>query len=99
MKDLRSLTKQFAFIMIAIGAQAATTNSAAQTGSEQLFIYPRLGQSAPQQDRDRRECHDWAVRQTGYDPNLASGAESADVRMDYLRAASACLEGRGYTVK
>ena len=33
-----------------------------------LFIYPRQGQSQEQQDRDRFECHSWAVRQSGFDP-------------------------------
>lgn len=36
----------------------------------QVFFYPAAGQSAAQQDRDRYECHLWAVRQTGFDPSL-----------------------------
>ncbi len=34
----------------------------------ELFIYPRQGQSQEQQERDRFECHSWAVRQSGFDP-------------------------------
>jgi hypothetical protein len=33
-----------------------------------LFVYPANGQSAEQLDRDRYECHTWAVQQTGVDP-------------------------------
>ena len=34
-----------------------------------VFVYPLPGQSADLQDRDRYECHNWAVRQTGFDPS------------------------------
>ncbi len=33
-----------------------------------LFIYPKQGQSQKQQDRDKFECHSWAVSQSGFDP-------------------------------
>ena len=32
------------------------------------FLYPKKGQSAEQQDKDKYECHQWAVGQTGFDP-------------------------------
>jgi hypothetical protein len=35
---------------------------------QQLFIYPSQGQTPEQQNRDRYECHTWAVQQTGVDP-------------------------------
>jgi hypothetical protein len=38
--------------------------------TNQVFMYPKLGQSPMQQDRDRYECHMWAMGQTGYDPSL-----------------------------
>ena len=34
-----------------------------------LMIYPSKGQSQEQQDKDRFECHGWAVEQTGFDPS------------------------------
>ncbi len=40
--------------------------AAAQT---QLYVYPLKKQSSEQQDRDRYECHRWAVQQTGFDPS------------------------------
>ncbi len=33
-----------------------------------LFIYPNKGQSQQQQERDKFECHSWAVKQSGFDP-------------------------------
>lgn len=71
--------------------------------SGELFIYPRNGQSAEQQAQDRYECHSWASSQTGFDPTAPNGGvapgETGSKRGDYDRAMTACLEGRGYTVK
>ena len=43
--------------------------SAASAQSGQMFLYPKNGQSQQQQDKDRYECHTWAVQQTGFDPS------------------------------
>jgi hypothetical protein len=34
-----------------------------------VFVYPAHGQSPEQTERDRYECHTWAVQQTGVDPS------------------------------
>jgi len=34
-----------------------------------VYVYPAQGQSAEQTDRDKYECHIWAVQQTGVDPS------------------------------
>jgi len=34
-----------------------------------LYVYPANGQSPEQLERDRYECHIWAVQQTGVDPS------------------------------
>ncbi len=34
-----------------------------------VFVYPAKGQSPDQLERDRYECHVWAVQQTGVDPS------------------------------
>lgn len=79
---------------------AATTQ---QPASDQLFVYPKNGQSPEQQSRDRYECHHYAVEQTGYDPTQSGGGVSGDIaaskRSDYFRAEEACLDARGYSVK
>jgi hypothetical protein len=71
--------------------------------NDQLFIYPKNGQSEQQKATDRYECHSWAAKEAAYDPTLPSSAaptpESGDKRDDYFRAMTACLEGRGYSVK
>lgn len=80
-------------------AAASTTSPA----GEQLFVYPKNGQSESQQATDRYECHDWARGQTGYDPTKPLGgveaAQADGKRADYLRAQKACLEARGYSVR
>jgi hypothetical protein len=37
-------------------------------GAQELYVYPAKGQSGEQMARDKEECHDWAVKQTGVDP-------------------------------
>jgi hypothetical protein len=37
----------------------------------QIFVYPNNAQSADQLDRDRYECNNWAVKQSGFDPSQA----------------------------
>jgi hypothetical protein len=90
-----------------------------------LFVYPKNGQSADQQARDRFECHRWAAEQSGFDPTQSGSLAATDAakpdapnatpppgmapapgmapppgkRQDYLRAQTACLEGRGYSVR
>lgn len=71
--------------------------------SDDLFLYPKNGQTADQQSADRYECHSWAKGQTGFDPTRPGGgvapSENADKRVAYQRAMTACLEARGYSVK
>jgi hypothetical protein len=81
-------------------APAVTT---APPTSQQLFIYPKNGQSEQQQANDRYDCHHWAASQTGFDPTQPvpnqSTEQVAAERTDYQRAMTACLEARGYSVK
>jgi hypothetical protein len=80
-----------------------TSGTTQAPASDQLFIYPKNGQSSEQQAQDRYECHRWAVEQSGFDPTVAGGGvepeKAVAKRNDYFRAQVACLEGRGYTVK
>jgi hypothetical protein len=44
--------------------------------AQQIFVYPQRGQSPEQQQRDRFECHQWAVQQSGFDPTAAPVAQA-----------------------
>lgn len=71
--------------------------------ADELFIYPKQGQSEQQQADDRYACHRWAVDQSQYDPTQPPEGLSVKVlsekREDYRRATKACLEGKGYSVR
>ncbi len=54
----------------AFGAGPGVAGSPAAPYYTPVYFYPKTGQSLEQQDRDRYECHSWAVRQTGFDPFL-----------------------------
>ena len=64
----------------------------------QTYNYPKNGQTDEQQASDRYQCHQWAVSQSGYDPTR-NGAGTAAGQGDYHRALTACMEGRGYSVR
>jgi hypothetical protein len=54
-------------IPVALTVLIATTPVAAD-----LMIYPKKKQSAEQQSKDKYQCHEWAVQQTGFDPMSSS---------------------------
>jgi hypothetical protein len=69
-----------------------------EPGADQdIFVYPAQGQSETQLADDRYACHRWGVKESGYDP--LDDDYDRDRRSNYMRAMTACLEGRGYTVK
>ncbi len=41
---------------------------------QRIFVYPANGQTQEQTERDRYECHLWAVQQTGVDPSRADAS-------------------------
>jgi len=77
--------------------------AAENSGRAELFVYPKDGQSEEKQRTDRFECHQWAANQSGFDPtgsDASKGTTSTpDKQVDYRRAETACLTGRGYSVK
>ena len=58
------------------------------TAPDPIF-YPRNNQSPAQAEEDRRACNAWATSQ----PNAMADAKV------FQRAAEACMDGRGYTVR
>lgn len=83
--------------------EGAETSRAPASSPDDLFVYPKQGQTEDQQSKDRYECHRWAVDQTTWDPTQPAGGLSRDEsrakRDEYRRAMTACLESRGYTVR
>src|SRR5258706_4421776 len=58
--------------------------------------YPAQGQSEQQLDRDRYECHIWAVKQTGFDPSVPGVPPHQRVRVVAGPAPSA-VPGSAFT--
>jgi hypothetical protein len=56
---------------LAVTLLAVVLAGAAARAQSPPYVYPLKNQSDAQQDRDRYECHSWAVKQTGYDPSRA----------------------------
>jgi hypothetical protein len=53
----------------------AATGATAQTSRP--YIYPSKGQTPEQQDRDKYECNQWAVSQSGFDPGNPSSTSTS----------------------
>jgi len=49
----------------------AVACAAAPVEAQQPYAYPNAGQTEAQQSKDRFECHQWAVSQSGFDPSTA----------------------------
>ncbi len=50
-----------------------------QVAPPRIILYPAQGQSPEQTERDRYECHVWAVQQSGYDPSRPGASTSERV--------------------
>ena len=61
-----------ALLILNVGAALADPAAQAEappTASAELYVYASHGQSDKQLDRDRYECHNWAVSQSHYNPS------------------------------
>jgi hypothetical protein len=67
MKATAKTTLSTAILIVLLNG-TLVTSATAQSG---VYAYPSAGQTQEQQDRDRWECHQWAVRETGFDPATA----------------------------
>src|SRR6202047_4588181 len=64
------------------------------TAQTDMFIYPGKGQDQAQQDKDRYECHSWAVQQTGFDPSKPqTHAGNSDTSQPYKPSQPHVLKG------
>jgi len=50
-------------------AEPAADSSNAVSATSEIFVYASHGQGDKQLDRDRYECHNWAVAQSHYNPS------------------------------
>ena len=41
---------------------------ASSLSAQDLIIYPAVGQSEEQMEKDKFECYTWAIKETGFDP-------------------------------
>ena len=76
---ISSLVVRFIVLQMAIATFAicvAATTATAQTS--QPYIYPSKGQSQEQQNKDKYECYQWAVRQSGFDPANPSSTSKGE---------------------
>lgn len=76
LRGLRAASRVAIPLAATIGLAACVTPpprtiAVAAPPPQKVFVYPSNGQSAEQTDRDRYECHLWAVQQTGVDPSRA----------------------------
>jgi hypothetical protein len=98
-------TASSATLAAATAAPIAVSNASAADAeqSSKALIYPKNGQSADQQARDRYECYRFGVAQSGFDPMhpvAGSGATSrAGGAADFERAQGVCLDAHGYPVR
>jgi hypothetical protein len=96
--SIPSTTANSAAVPLALPAGTAPPGT--QKGPK-VFLYPKNGQTADQQARDRYDCYRFAVAQSGFDPMHSSGgtspAPAGEMQSDYERAQSACFEARGYS--
>jgi opacity protein-like surface antigen len=78
------------------------TATPAPDALELLHIDPKNGQTPEREWADRYACHGWATSQSGFDPGKRASGPSDDNtsrRGAYLRAMTACLEARGYSMR
>jgi len=91
----RSVLSLFGILSLAIFLLTGTVFA------QDIFIYPAKGQSQAQQDKDRYECHSWAVQQTGFDPSKPqTHAGNSDTSQPYKPSQPHVLKGaaRGATL-
>ena len=62
-------------------AAASTAPSTAVPADADIYVYPSRNQTDKQLDRDRYECHNWAVTQSRYNPSEPHLAPHQQIRV------------------
>ncbi len=79
------------------GGAKAAAQAQSSAPSQDLLIYPNNNQDQVTQNRDRYECHVWAMKQSEFDPTRIEPQPESE-RQKYRRAITLCLEARAYSV-
>lgn len=83
---IRSALRSTLILAVVVAAGCATQPQHRRAETRQLntrvIAYPAQGQSPEQLDRDRYECHLWAVRQSRFDPSAPGVPASYRVRVE-----------------
>ena len=74
-----------AALMLIVATPASYAGAQTATGRA-LFAYPMNGQTPDQENLDRAACHDWAVVQSGFDPEPVFAAQQAGISTKYIVA-------------
>lgn len=76
-RSFSSLVMRFNFQLTVAGfvTCVAVTGATAQTSGP--YIYPSKGQTQEQENRDKYECQQWAVSQSGFDPSKPSATSTS----------------------
>jgi hypothetical protein len=64
------MKKTTILLSMCCGATLALTANA-----QQQYVFPKLGQTPEQQQKDEYDCYQWAARQTNFDP-MAAGLQT-----------------------
>jgi hypothetical protein len=62
-ESMRASIKRVSFVFCAMSCLVPRNHLYLSGGAEDLYIYPKNGQSPEQQSADRYECHSWAKSQ------------------------------------
>lgn len=79
-------TRKVRTFPILIGVVLGTASGLVQS---ELMIYPQTGQTPEQMSKDRGECHEWAVQQSGYNPTDQTTTKERTVARGGARGAAA----------
>jgi len=80
-------------------APAVPVAASSSPVAAKVFAYPKQGQNAAQQEKDRSECAASAAMRSGAGARAADSEPNAPPGDAYARALATCLEGRGYSVR
>jgi hypothetical protein len=76
--DMMNSAKRFAIVLLSAAALAGCVEQPPPRRVQapppppprtDVYAYPTQGQTPEQMDRDRYDCHEWAVKQSNFDPS------------------------------